>query len=85
MKEKSDDFRKVNFISDLEDQCENLHDKLEVNSGYAPSIQELISKKELINYYFDPKLFLEEKFKSKFKEVTEDFLDNCKQEFFKAY
>ena len=36
MKEKADDFRKVNFISDLEEQCENLHDKLEANSGYVP-------------------------------------------------
>ena len=63
MNKKSDDFRKVNFISDLEEQCENLHDKLENDSEYAPSTQELISKKELIDYYFDPKQFLEEKFK----------------------
>ena len=55
-----------------------MHDKLEANSEYEISIQELISKKELIDYYFDPNKFLEEKFKSKFKEVTEDFLDNCK-------
>ena len=78
MNKKSDDFRKVHFISDLEEQCENLHDKLEANIGYQPTTQEQISKKELIDYYFDPKSFLEEKFKLKFKEVTEDFLDNCK-------
>ena len=40
MKEKSDDFKKVNFISDLEKLCENLQDKLEANSQYVPSIQE---------------------------------------------
>ena len=53
MNKKSDDFRKVHFISDLEEQCENLHDKLEANIGYQPTTQEQISKKELIDYYFD--------------------------------
>jgi hypothetical protein len=62
MKEKSDDFKKVNFISDLEELCENLYDKLEADSKYVPSDQELTSKKELIDYYFDPKQFLEQKF-----------------------
>ena len=46
MKEKSDDFKKVNFISDLEELCENLYDKLEADSKYVPSDQELTSKKE---------------------------------------
>ena len=62
-----------------------MYDKLEANNQYVPSTQELISKKELIDYYFDPKLFLEQKFKSKFKEVSEDFLSSCKTEFFKSY
>ena len=47
-----------------------MYEKLEADSTYEPTVQELISKKELIDYYFDPKLFLEEKFKLKFKEVT---------------
>ena len=62
-----------------------MYDKLEANNQYVPSTQELISKKELIDYYFDPKLFLEQKFNSKFKEVSVDFLNNCKSEFFKSY
>ena len=36
--------------------------KLEADSKYVPSDQELTSKKELIDYYFDPKQFLEQKF-----------------------
>ncbi len=62
-----------------------MYDKLESNNQYVPSHQELISKKELIDYYFDPKLFLERKFNSKFKEVSEDLLKNCKIEFLKIY
>ena len=39
-----------------------MYDKLEADIKYLPSNQELNSKKELIDYYFDPKLFLEQKF-----------------------
>ncbi len=50
-----------------------------------PSTQELISRNELIDYYFEPKHFLEQKFDSKFKEISEDFLKSCKTEFIKSY
>ena len=47
----------------MEEQCENLYDKLEVDINYVPSVQELNSKKELIDYYLDPQISLERNFK----------------------
>ena len=40
---------------------------------------------DLVDYYMDPKKFLEAKFQEEFKKVSSGFLDNCKDQFSNTY
>jgi hypothetical protein len=52
MESKKDEFRKDKFLSFLEDKCEKLYDKTELDKNYVPDIFEENFKRELLDYYF---------------------------------
>ena len=70
MDSKKDEFEKINTINELENQCEDLCETIQVDPDYEFDEDDKKCMDEIIKFYKSPKALLEEKFKIKFENLS---------------